>query len=132
MWKSSYLIGVDQIDQQHKQLIGALDDLLKCINQSDEAGRERCKQTIEFLKEFVVNHFTAEELLQQEIDYPQREAHRKLHEGFRTSLHEIELELMRSDYSAAKVQEVVHMLTRWWLFHILKEDKKMKPYLPKR
>lgn len=132
MWKDSYLIGMEQIDQQHKQLIGTLDDLLKYINQSDAAAKARCKQTVKFLKDYAVSHFAAEELLQQEIGYPGWEAHRKLHDAFRTSLHEIELDLMRSDYSAAKVQEVVHMLTRWWLFHIIKEDKKMQPYLPKR
>ncbi|MDL2295055.1 hemerythrin family protein [Ruminococcaceae bacterium OttesenSCG-928-D13] len=130
MWNDAYKIGIDQIDQQHKQLIGALDDLLKCANASDAVGGERCRHTMGFLKDYAVNHFAAEEMLQQEIGFPEAREHWEMHQTFRTSLHEMELGLIRADYSPEKVREVTDMLTRWWLFHILKEDKKMLAWLP--
>lgn len=130
VWNDAYRIGIDQIDQQHKQLIGALDDLLKCASASDAAGGARCRQTMGFLKDYAVNHFAAEEILQQKIGFPEALEHQQMHQTFKASLHELELSLIRADYSPEKVREVTDMLTRWWLFHILKEDKKMLAWLP--
>lgn len=129
MWKESYLIGDEQIDQQHRQLVGALEDLLQCANRNKDALPEHCKQTMRFLKDYSVNHFNAEEMLQQAIGFPHCEEHRAMHEGFKQTLHEIDLRLMRSDYDTEQVQEVITFLTQWWIFHIVKEDKKMMAYL---
>ena len=130
MWKDAYLIGDAQIDQQHKQLIGLLDDLLKSENEGEEKLRQQCRSTVRFLKDYSVHHFSSEEMLQQRIGFPFAEEHHKLHEDFKVKLHEIDLDLIRSEYSMEKIREVVSFLTHWWLFHIIREDKKMIEYMP--
>lgn len=129
MWNDAYLVGVEQIDQQHKQLIGVLDDLLKCTHCGEDYSKPQCKQTMAFVKDYVVTHFTTEEMLLEKIGYPLLAEHRVMHDKFKTSVHELDLELMRADYSYEKTREVISLLTKWWIYHINKEDKKMVPYL---
>ena len=131
MWSDAYLLGVDQIDQQHKQLIGVLDDLAKCVRKDHDIAAKQCKQTISFMKTYAITLFSAEEMLMEKIEYPLLEGHREKHDRFKRSIHELELRLMQSDYSVDTMQEVVHVLTNWWLFHIVKEDKKLAPYISK-
>jgi hemerythrin len=127
MWKDAYLIGVEQIDQQHKMLIRTLENLLKRCEQGE--AKEGCKQAIAFMKGYAVNHFHAEELFQQSISFPFAQQHHRLHETFKVTLHEMDMDLLRSDYSDEKIQEIVTFLTRWWIYHIVREDKKMIKYL---
>lgn len=132
MWKDSYLIGVDQIDQQHKQLVLTLQDLLDCLHcEDDDEARTRCKQTMAFMKSYAVVHFSAEEMYQETIGYPDRAAHKKLHDDFAVQLREYEFELMRENYSREATRRLSEILTRWWIWHIVKEDHKMIEYVPK-
>lgn len=130
MWKDAYLIGVNQIDQQHKQLIGSLNDLLVCVQRTPDTMTDQCRQTIDFLKSYSVNHFAAEEMFQESIRFPHIEEHREMHRSFADTLHELELKLIRTDYNPTTIHEVTHLLTQWWLFHIIKEDRRMADYLP--
>lgn len=129
MWRDSYLIRDDQIDQQHRQLILTLEDLLACLRGGSDELKDTCKHTVDFLKSFVVVHFGAEEMLQRAIGYPEREQHKKMHDGFIADLREMEFELIRMDYSRPAMEKLADMLTKWWIWHIVKEDTKMMPYL---
>lgn len=126
MWNDAYLIGDPQIDQQHKQLIGTLEDLLKSA-EDDQRLRKTCKHTVDFLKSYSVTHFKTEEDYMRAAGYADFAHHHKEHQGFIDTLHELELELIRSDYDIETVRKVSQFLTRWWLFHIMKEDKKLPP-----
>lgn len=132
MWKDSYRIGDDQIDQQHRQLILTLEKLLECLHSAPEELTDTCKHTVDYLKSFVVVHFGAEEMLQREIGFPDQERHKKLHEDFAARLREQEFELMRTDYGRPAMEKLAEMLTKWWIWHIVKEDTKMLPYIQDR
>lgn len=130
MWKDSYLIGVEQLDAQHKQLVLTLQDLLDSLQGGGANAVEASKHTIDFLKSFVVVHFGAEEMYQQDIGFPLYEEHKKLHEDFIVRVREMEFELMRCGYSRPAMEKLAKMLTKWWIWHIVKEDKKMAAYIP--
>lgn len=130
MWKPSYAIGVDQLDQQHKQLVLTLEDLLDCLHNENSNVEKVCKQTMDFTKNFVVVHFSAEEMYQQSIGYPGREAHKKMHDEFAEKLRDLEFDLMRANYNREAAQNLAETLTRWWVWHIVKEDRKMMQYIP--
>lgn len=131
MWKDSYLIGVEQIDAQHKQLVLTLQDLLDSLHGDDAKAAKASKHTIDFLKGFVVIHFGAEEMYQQAVSFPLYEEHKKLHEGFTAEMREMEFELMRTGYSRPAVEKLAKKLTKYWIWHIVKEDKKIGDYVPR-
>jgi hemerythrin len=124
LWKAHYQLGMPQIDQQHKQLILELEDLLKALGEPGCDLKKRCQHTMDFTKDFTKVHFGAEEMYQLRIGYAGYEAHKKKHEGFADTLHQLELKLIREDYTPKAVREFADELTRWWIFHIMNEDKK--------
>ena len=125
LWKDNYALGVDQLDSQHRQLLGATEDLLRAAAQEGQQQCTQCKQAVAFLKDYTVVHFQAEEQYMAQTGYPGLEAHRALHREFAENLRQTELELMRQDYRGEAVGKLARDMTRWWMFHIMREDKKI-------
>lgn len=125
LWKKHYKLGVPQLDSQHRQLLGTTEDLLRAAAQSGPQQCAQCKKAVAFLKDYTVVHFQAEEQYMEKIGYPGLEAHRALHREFADNLHQTELELMRQGYCGEAVEKLAQYMTRWWMFHIMREDKKI-------
>jgi len=53
-WKESLRIGVDIIDEQHKELFAKTRELLKEINGHSADKKQKCISTILFLKDYAV------------------------------------------------------------------------------
>lgn len=125
LWKEHYKLGVDQLDRQHRQLILELEDLLRVLADPACDHKKQARHAMDFTKNFTVVHFSAEEMYQKETGYAGYEAHKKKHEGFKETLHQMELKLIRDDYGEASVRAFADMLTRWWMYHIMNEDQKI-------
>ena len=61
VWDKSLEIGNDEIDSQHKEIFKRVNKLLSAM--ADGSGKDTIGKLIEFLTEYVVNHFDAEERL---------------------------------------------------------------------
>ena len=62
------ITGNEMIDSQHKELIGKINGLLdSCEDGNDKLAAVK---TLDYLAEYTDFHFTAEEKLQEEMDYP--------------------------------------------------------------
>lgn len=129
MWQESYLIGHEQIDQQHKMLVETLSELLACLRGEETDKVLVCKKTMDFLGSYANTHFAAEEMLQEAIGFPDRDRHRQLHNTYREQVHALGLRLIRQNYDAESSGKLAEFLTQWWIYHISKEDKKMAAYL---
>ncbi len=129
MWQESYQIGDMQIDIQHKQLIKTLQLLLQSAHLPNAERTAQSKQTLAFLKDYAVVHFSAEEALQQRIGFADAARHKALHQEYIDTIHSLELSLIAADYDAASTTSMANFLSRWWIQHVILEDKKMKDYL---
>lgn len=125
LWKEHYKLGVDQLDQQHRQMILTLEDLLKALKEPGADYVRQAKHTIDFAKNYVVVHFHAEEMYMEQQHYPGLERHRTLHKKMVDDMRTLEHRLMREDYSRPSVKALGNLLTRWWMYHIMTEDKKI-------
>ena len=67
------------IDQEHRELIRAVNKLLDAC--SEGKGRASMNETIQFLNQYVNQHFSHEEQLQKQSGYPGMPAHRIFHEN---------------------------------------------------
>lgn len=131
MWKERYSIGVDRIDQEHKELFDRVYEFIKITNEdkSWEERLEQVKRTMNFMQEYVVYHFNDEEVLMEEIDYPEIETHKKIHKDFKAGINEYVEKLTSGNFDEEMAQEFGGKLMTWLIFHVGKEDQKIGKYV---
>lgn len=124
----SLVTGNDMIDNQHKELIGKIDNLLTCCEQG--GGKIQAIKMLDYLAEYTEFHFAEEEKLQEEVSYPAMEGHKRKHAEFKKTvdvLHEMldEEEGPSEAFVAAVKKNVVD-----WLFdHIKNMDQALAAYI---
>ena len=70
LWKEEYRIGVDMIDEQHRQLFDKIEHLLEIAKGGSwESNRRECMEIIDFLVRYTIIHFETEEKFQKEKGY---------------------------------------------------------------
>ena len=124
LWKETLRIGVDSIDEQHKELFRRTDVLMKEIFVAGVDYKQKCMSAIQFLKDYTVKHFADEEAYQKSIGYKDCEAHKKLHEKFVQTLLIHEEKMAGSDFASKDVKEFIGMIVAWLLYHISDADQK--------
>jgi hemerythrin len=127
VWRESLAIGVPEIDRQHKELLSRFDRLLKAC----EAGKgmEELQKLLGFLDNYVVRHFSDEEGLQRNHQYPGYAAHKSEHDGFIARLKTLKDEIKADGVAVHHVTETNNMLLKWLINHISKLDGELGAYL---
>ena len=126
-WDNSYLLGNEQVDNQHRELFDKVNLLISsCENGS---AIEEVKETLEFLVNYAVCHFDAEEALQLEHNYPEYEHHKKLHDDFKVTVIETVKKFEETGSSSELNKDITSVIVKWLITHILNEDKKIGAYL---
>jgi hemerythrin len=121
---------VDLIDEQHKMLIEKLKDLSDDLRIGHE--QDRILKTLGFMIEYTDFHFTAEEKVMADNDYPGLEMHKQQHAEFKTTLANILLDL-REDGPTNELAESINVFLLNWLFnHIKGMDLKLGNFLSKK
>jgi hemerythrin len=119
-WSDDYLIGIDEIDKQHKKFFEVVHkfymDILNC------EGEEAVEETLEFLKSYAVKHFQSEEAFMKKYEYPRIEEHKKLHEEFIEKFDTLADKFNTFGPSQGLADETLDMAQNWLADHILDED----------
>lgn len=119
VWKSSFEIGIAEIDRQHKLLFTYLNEGL--AQTTDTAG------IFVKLKEYAGEHFAGEEKLMRKINYPGLEVHLRQHRLFEEQMEQLEKALGNSEKQT--IITLVSFLKGWFLEHILAEDTNYANYM---
>jgi hemerythrin-like metal-binding protein len=121
----SLKVGNKLIDQEHEMLISYINLLKKAIE--NEASGAIVNQVVRGMVEYTRTHFFVEEELMKAYDYPDREAHLKAHDVFRTKA----TMLVRSLEHGEEIDlpGVLTFLIEWLMSHILKVDARLADYL---
>jgi len=120
-WTQELATGVESIDDQHKQLFKAINDLLEaCFSGT---GHTKLDSTVQFLIDYTEKHFSDEEKLQQQYNYPKYPHHKKLHDAFDRTVREIADQLKKEGANAALLRKVNSSIGDWLVNHIKDEDK---------
>ena len=126
-WDDSLSIGVELIDDEHKMLIQKLRDLSEAFDQGLE--KNKILKTLDFLIDYTEFHFTDEERVMKQSDYPGLEEQRQQHEEFRQTLNHI-LEDYQDEGPTKSLAESVNVFLVNWLFgHIKGSDLKLGKFL---
>ena len=129
-WDNSLSVNVDLIDEQHKMLIQKLADLSDALRRGLEYNK--IMQTLEFMIDYTDFHFSAEEKVMEENDYPGLEEQKKQHEVFRTTLNNIVEDYKEEGTTTAIAREINVFLLNWLIKHIKGSDAKLGEFLTER
>jgi hemerythrin-like metal-binding protein len=127
LWNNSYLIGVQKIDEQHKQLFATVNGLIDAIEHG--AGKDELKKTLDFLIDYTVNHFNEEEEIQRNCGYPNYTHHHKIHELFKVTAVELAIKAMNAGHTDTLVKEVKRKIGDWLITHVTSEDARIGKFL---
>ncbi len=121
-WDDSYLIGIEELDFEHKKLIEDINILHQELAEHGEKSNiERCLGEI-FAR--MQAHFALEEHVMVANNYPSYDEHKREHDNLIESYTESMLNFMNSS-GTDSAYLVENELNRWIVDHILTSDKKM-------
>ncbi|HOQ00474.1 bacteriohemerythrin [Acetivibrio clariflavus] len=131
MWKDKYKIGIDEIDKQHEELFGRVSDFNQAIRSDEdwETRVNKVKETMAFMKDYVITHFNEEEAYQEEINYPYLEEHRDAHIKFKESVNNYVKIFEEEGFTEEKIQEFGGKLMTWLIMHVGNMDQKIGEYV---
>lgn len=125
-WNDRLSVGISSIDREHKELIATLNQLYDAIRAG--AAHATLSDVLERLDLYTHRHFTHEESLLTQSDYPDAERHRLEHANALSWLAETRRKY-DAGISAGLSLEVVSYLKDWLFDHILGSDQKYAPHL---
>lgn len=129
VWTPELVTGSAVIDEQHKQLINALNSLFDAERHGN--GDREVRRALSFLLKYTAKHFADEEALQEKYEYPGYEGHKRLHTEFTG----VALKMAREYLDSPSNELVSHarsVIGQWVVHHIKSEDFKMAAYILNR
>jgi hemerythrin len=129
IWSEKFSVGVEEMDQQHQQLIKLLNLLISAQGRL-HVHSEEVSDALTEMTRYAQIHFKAEEKLMEAYAYPGLEDQKMQHRIFRKKTVDL---CTATIHGVEVVPEVILLyLADWWVNHILKEDKSYRSFLNKK
>lgn len=119
-WDAKYSVGVEELDNQHKQMFATINKLLEII--STGSSEENLADIIDGLIKYKIFHFATEEKYFKEFNYKGAEDHIQKHKEFNDKL--TELRKKHSNYTVEFAFDLVDFLEDWLINHLMVTDHK--------
>jgi len=126
-WDSSLETGYEKVDNQHKQLIKAVNNLMEAS--ASGKGDKVVMETLEFLTSYAVKHFIDEEKLQVDFNYPDYLNHKRIHDEFKARVGELVKQVNDEGATEKIINEVSTIIGSWLLNHIKGDDFRMATFV---
>ena len=124
-WKDEYSVGIDSIDQQHRKLVGLINQLATAVDYS--TGKEFEQDALDELVDYTKTHFSYEEGLMETNGYPDFEAHKTQHREMIRKVEEVLAEYEKDPDTA--MDNAKSYLQGWLINHINGTDKQYSSFL---
>ena len=126
-WDSSLESGYDKVDNQHKQLVTALNNLIEAS--AEGKGDKAVMATLDFLTGYAIKHFADEEQLQVDYDYPDYLNHKRIHDEFKGVVGDFIQRVMKEGPTSELIDLVSSTVGAWLLNHIKGDDFRMAAFV---
>ena len=126
-WDSSLESGYEKVDNQHKQLVAAVNNLMDAS--MNGKGDAAVKETLEFLTGYAVKHFADEEQLQVKFNYPDYLNHKRIHDDFKVLVGEFVQKVNKEGPTEEIIETVSTTIGSWLLNHIKGDDFRMATFV---
>ena len=120
-WSDDYLIGIDMIDKQHQEFFARVHRLYESCLASE--GEKDVQEMLDFLKNYAIEHFQAEEAFMKQHRYPGVEEHSKLHATFLDEYSKLSEEYRNLGSNQDLADNITDMVQNWLIDHIAEADR---------
>ena len=121
-WKDEYLLGLEPLDFEHKDLFACINDLYEqCQRQAEGAEVEDC---LGRLHARLAAHFALEESTMLEMKNPHYEAHKAEHDAFLDEVTEV-VASFGADPGEKPIDAFAMSVKEWILTHITTTDRQL-------
>lgn len=121
-WREEYLIGVDELDYEHRDMMKRLNQLYREVLAGSEAMViERCLGSI-YTR--MGAHFALEEKYMRDTDFGKYHEHKEEHDAFLEDLFDM-VELFGQKQEFSYLETLAVRLEGWVTQHILSSDKEL-------
>jgi hemerythrin len=128
-WDDSFLIGIEELDNEHKALIEDINRLHEDLARRDEKSEiEKCLGDIHARMQA---HFALEEHVMNERGYKFFDEHKHEHEKLLDSYTEYMAQFLNEENTTCG-NSIEECLNQWVMDHILTSDKKMSLMIQKK
>ena len=115
------LIGVPEIDDEHKRLFELIAEVDAAVK-ADDNSVTTAMGLLNELKQYAVTHFAHEEAYMEKIHDPELERQRKEHQAFVDKVNAYRLSDVTDDSAKEVILELLAFLSKWLMGHILGSD----------
>jgi hemerythrin len=129
-WSDEYETGFPTIDQQHQQMFTLVNHLQEAMVRQVDATI--LKQLLQQLLNDTIAHFTLEEDLMKEHDYPFYDQHKQIHDRLTRKISKVLHRLEANEDTTSVNSELSHFLHQWLVHHIQGQDRKMIQFFQDR
>jgi hemerythrin len=125
-WTPYLGVGIVSLNQDHKGLIGAYNDLIEILVQ--ERGRPSFLSAFERFLACAERHFAHEELVMRNINYGGYLSHKAAHDRLRADARDFILNIAGA-YTHGDLPFVARYFRYWLIHHIVVEDAKIAAFV---
>ena len=118
-WDPTFSVGHAVLDAQHRHLLHCCAQAQRLASTARGDPEGRLHHLLDELFRYTRIHFTTEESLLRCLGYPDLAAHQQEHLHYREQLADL---LYAGTTGELAPETLTHLLTRWWLEHILHTD----------
>jgi len=118
LWDQDFVVGINELDEQHKQLVNLANQVHQAFVQNK--NKKEIKEIIRSLIDFASYHFGNEEQYFEQFGYEKAKEHIALHKAFVK-----ELTSLQNEYSSGKLKftdKTMKFIREWLPEHFMKVD----------
>lgn len=127
-WRTTYEVGFKLIDDQHIKLIAIMNELYDA--QQRGTGQMIVTKSLLELVDYTVYHFSTEEKLFTQYEYPKKVQHMKEHQEFVDRINNLKADAGKGNLLLSI--KTMEYLKDWTINHILGTDKEFGEFARER
>lgn len=125
-WESKYAIGIDDMDQDHIEILECINVLIRAMNAEN---KNFIQDSFHKLYEVTSEHFRVEEEFMESIGYPSFSSHQKVHTNLLQKLLSFKKNVEENNLDHAMLSS---FLRNWLFTHIMGIDTKYASFAQER
>ncbi len=118
-WSDDYSVGIQEIDEQHKVLVGIINELYDAL--ATKQHRDKVAHVLDELVEYTIVHFAVEETLMRIFHYEGYESHKAIHDSITGKVKAFQAQFNNGE--AHVDMDLLIFLKDWLTEHIQKVDQ---------
>ncbi|OFI06987.1 bacteriohemerythrin [Clostridium acetireducens DSM 10703] len=128
IWKESYNVDIEQIDNQHRRLFQLGNNIYDIVKLNDNYDHyDEIMTALDALKEYTVYHFGTEEKLMKEYNFKKYEDHKIEHDAFIKRISGFSKKDIDNEQKEVLL-DLLSFILNWIEAHILGSDMKYREF----